>query len=97
MMSKGINMQPTNMQPTNDEIQAAIDRRTRYARRVRARRTPDERIEAFVRLQRAAFQLLESSPDGYRHFLRRNFHARRAEVVDGQWKPLEPARRALLP
>ncbi|MDY0165200.1 MAG: hypothetical protein RBS80_01565 [Thermoguttaceae bacterium] len=85
------------MSADSEEIQAAIDRRQRCAAQMQGNRTPGERLEAFVRLQQASFQVLQSSPDGYRHFLRRNFYARRAEIIDGQWKPVALTRRAQLP
>jgi len=58
------------MSADSEEIRAAIDRRARYAERMHGSRTPDERRDAFVRLQQASFHMLQSSPDGYRHFLR---------------------------
>jgi hypothetical protein len=38
--------------------------------------------------------LLQTSPDGLQHFLRRNFRSRRAEVIHGEWRPVSPDRRA---
>lgn len=38
--------------------------------------SPDKRIQAMMDLQQKAWDLLRSSPQGYAHFLRRNFKAR---------------------
>ncbi len=95
--SSGHSQPKVTMSTGDEEIQTAIERRQRCAKRMHGNRTPGERLEAFVRLQQASFHVLQSSPDGYRHFLRRNFHARRAEIIDGQWKPVALARRAQLP
>ena len=81
--------------PTDSEsIQAAIDIRTRYRRRLQQSRTASERLAEFAKLQQASFRVLRKSPRGYRHFLRRNLVSRRAEVVDGVWRPVSPARRS---
>jgi hypothetical protein len=44
-------------------------------------------------LQIASFELLHSSPEGYRNFLRRNHKSRRVEVIDGVWHPVSADRR----
>jgi hypothetical protein len=78
----------------NETIAAAIGNRRRYQRRVLAGRPVGERMAEFAKLQRGSFHVLQASPRGYGHFLRRNLHARRVEVMDGVWKPVSPARRA---
>ena len=84
--------------PTDKEnIHAAIDIRTRYMRQVGENRSAGERLADFAKLQQASFRVLRESPHGYRHFLRRNLDSRRAEVIDGVWKPVSPARRAQQP
>jgi hypothetical protein len=78
----------------NDMIDAAMRIRSRYQRRVRENRTAGERLADFAKLQQASFRVLCASPRGSRHFLERNLRSRRAEVIDGVWKPISPARRA---
>jgi hypothetical protein len=81
------------MSADNEEIAAAIEARNRFMNRLRSAESPEERMVRFYRLQARAMEVLLSSPEGYQHFLRRNFHARRAEVVDGEWRPVSPDRR----
>ena len=84
--------------PTDSETsRVPIGIRTRHMRRVRENRSPGERLADFVKLQQASFRVLRKSPRGYRHFLRRNLVARRAEVIDGVWRPVSAARRAQQP
>ena len=84
--------------PTDSEsIQAAIDIRTRYRRRLRQSRTAGERLAEFAKLQQASFRVLCQSPRGFQHFIRRNMASRRAEVIDGVWRPVSPARLAQQP
>ncbi|HPM81409.1 MAG TPA: hypothetical protein PLF81_11955 [Candidatus Anammoximicrobium sp.] len=84
--------------PTGSQsIQAAIDIRTRYMRHVRENRSAAQRLADFARLQEGSFRVLRQSPHGYQYFLRRNLASRRAEVIDGVWKPVSPARRAQQP
>lgn len=51
--------------------------RKRMQLHILAGETPSQRLQRFVRLQRAAVELLRSSPKGYRHFLQRNYRCRR--------------------
>jgi hypothetical protein len=78
----------------HDEISLAIETRTRFARRVRSRESPEQRLARFSQLQRELFDLLRASPDGFQHFLRRNLQSRRVEVIDGEWRPVSHDRRA---
>ena len=80
---------------TPQEIQDAIERRDRYRRRYELRRSPGERLAAFYELQQTAFALLRASPEGYQHFLRRNYASRRTEIVDGRYVPESPDRRTM--
>jgi hypothetical protein len=77
----------------HDDIASAMETRRRFARRLRGGESPEERLARFVELQRASFALLQASPDGLASFLRRNFRSRRAEVIDGEWRPVSPERR----
>jgi hypothetical protein len=77
----------------SDEISAAIEKRTRLARRLRSGELAEQRLARFVQLQRKSFELLQSSPDGFQHFLRRNLQCRRVEVIHGHWRPVSPDRR----
>lgn len=85
------------MATDGDSIERAIDIRTRYLRRVREKWTADERLAEMAKLQQSLFRVLRESPSGHQHFLRRNMASRRAEVIDGVWRPVSPARRALHP
>jgi hypothetical protein len=82
------------MATEHDEISSAIETRTRFARRLHSRESPEQRLARFVQLQRQSFELLRASPDGFQHFFRRNLQSRRAEVIDGEWRPVSPDRRA---
>ena len=81
----------------SERVDEALERRSRYLRAVREKRSVDERLAEFAKLQQASFRLLRESPDGYRHFLCRNMASRRVEVIDGVWQPVSPARRAQQP
>lgn len=81
------------MATDHDEISLAIEARTRFARRLRSRESPEERLARFSQLQRELFDLLRASPDGFQHFFRRNLQARRVEVVHGEWRPVSRDRR----
>ena len=81
------------MATEHDEVSAAIETRTRFARRVRSNESPEQRIARFIQLQRKSFELLQASPDGFQHFLHRNLQSRRMEVIHGQWRPVSPDRR----
>jgi len=80
-----------------ESIDRAIDIRTRYLRQICAKRTAGERLAELAKLQQVSFRVLRESPSGYQHFLRRNMASRRAEVIDGVWRPVSPARRAQHP
>lgn len=82
------------MPSDSQSIRAAIDIRTRYMRRVRENRSAGDRLADFAKLQEASLGVLRASPRGYRHFLARNLHSRRVQVINGEWKPVSPARRA---
>lgn len=82
------------MSEENRDLYEQAQRRAKYVARRRAGQTPAERLALLAGLQAASFRLLRSSPQGYEHFLRRNFHSRRAEVIDGQWRPVSPDRSA---
>ena len=61
---------------TMDDIAARLAARDRYRRRLALRKTPEERMAEMARLQEAMWARLRSSPEGYAHFLRRNYKAR---------------------
>jgi hypothetical protein len=60
----------------NDEIARELARRDRYRRKLALLKTPEERLEEMGRLQERAMAMLRASPEGYAHFLRRNYKAR---------------------
>lgn len=81
--------------PTDDDaITAAIETRDRFGRHLRENESAEERLARFIQLQRTSYELLQASPKGFQHFLRRNLQSRRAEVIDGQWRPVSPDRRS---
>jgi hypothetical protein len=62
-----------------DEV--AIDAMNRHRRRETHQLSPEQRMEAFQRLQASAWQLLESNPTAMRAFIARNHHKRRPSEV----------------
>jgi hypothetical protein len=52
----------------------------RYRRKLAWRKTPEERMRDMDRLQERMWAILRSSPQGYAHFMRRNFKARAIDV-----------------
>ena len=81
------------MATDHDEISSAIETRIRFARRLRSRESPEERLARFSQLQRQMFDVLRASPEGFQRFFRRNLQLRRAEVFHGEWRPVSPDRR----
>lgn len=80
------------MQPSPAEIEELLRRREAVQRRAMAELSPSERLARMVELQVEAWRMLQASPEGMRHFLRRNYRSRRAEVIDGRWQPVSPDR-----
>jgi len=80
---------------TIDDIDIAgmLDLRRQQQRRISRDESVEERFCRFIKLQTASFELLCSSPEGLRNFLRRNHKSRRVEVVDGIWHPVSVDRR----
>jgi hypothetical protein len=68
-----------------DDLARQLSARDRMIQRHRAAQSPAERLAAMMRLQAASRELLRRSPEGYAHFLRRNFKARSvgARSADG--------------
>jgi hypothetical protein len=64
-----------NHQPM-DELTKQLAIRDRFRRKLNLQLTPEQRLEKLAQLQAAAWDILRCSPDGYAHFLRRNFRAR---------------------
>jgi hypothetical protein len=59
-----------------DEIAEQLAIRDRMRRRHWQSLTPEQRLDAMIRLQEQAWAILRSSEAGYAHFMRRNFKAR---------------------
>jgi hypothetical protein len=78
-------------------IHEAIGVQLQARQRLQRMRSVEQRLADFAALQEASFRVLCASPEGYRHFLRRNLTSRRVEVIDGKWRPVSAARRAQLP
>ncbi len=75
------------------DISGMLDRRRERQRRISRDESAESRLARFIQLQTASFELLRSSPEGYREFHRRNHKSRRVEVVDGVWHPVSVDRR----
>ncbi len=78
-------------------IEQAIDLRVSYAGHLSEALSAEQRLEQFEKLQLASFEVLIASQVGYQNFLRRNYLARRIEVVDGEYQPVSSARRSQQP
>jgi hypothetical protein len=65
-----------------DDIPRQLAARDRMRRRLALQATPAERVRDMMRLSQATWDLLRQSPEGYAHFLRRNFKARAIVVRD---------------
>lgn len=59
-----------------DDISQQLAARDRLRRRLALQATPAERVRDMMRLSQATWDLLRRSPEGYAHFLPRNFKAR---------------------
>jgi hypothetical protein len=59
-----------------DDISRHLAARDRYRRRLALLKTPEQRMQDMERLQQQMWATLQSSPEGYAHFLRRNYKAR---------------------
>lgn len=82
------------MTTDSESIAAALRDLHRRHQSLATEETGEQQFARFAELQAASFRLLQSSPEGWQHFLRRNYAARRAEVIDGRWQPLSPDRPA---
>jgi hypothetical protein len=74
-------------------ISDMLELRRQKQRRMSRDESVEDRLNRFIKLQIASFELLCSSPEGYRNFLRRNHKSRRVEVIDGVWHPVSADRR----
>jgi hypothetical protein len=63
-----------------DELAEQLARRDRVRRFLAMKKTPEQRMTDMAKLQRAMWERMRSSPEGYAHFLRRNFKARAIDV-----------------
>jgi hypothetical protein len=59
-----------------DDISEQLARRDRFRLKMALLKTPEERMRDMDRLQERMWATMKSSPEGYAHFLRRNFKAR---------------------
>jgi hypothetical protein len=71
------------------DLDEQLGRRDRFLRRRWAGLTAEQRVAEMMQLQETTWQLLRSSPEGYQHFLRRNFKAR---AIDVPAHPMPPDR-----
>lgn len=65
-----------------EPVERQLTIRDRYRRKLMARLTPAERIARWEKLQQAWFAELHRSPDGYRHFLQRNYRKRAVAITE---------------
>jgi hypothetical protein len=68
------------MSTSMDELTEQLAIRDRFVRRRSLLMSPAQRIEAMRRLQQSAWDRLRQSPEGYAHFIRRNFKARAVDT-----------------
>lgn len=75
-----------------NELQSQLAHRRRHLRIIASQESGEDRLRRFVVLQSNAMKLLGLSPQGLQSFKRRNYHSRRARVVDGVWQPVSTDR-----
>jgi hypothetical protein len=66
----------------DDSITEQFDIRNRFRKRIAARRSYAERMEAMARLQALCWGRLQRSPSGMAQFMRRNFRQRAIDVPE---------------
>ncbi len=66
----------------DDDLSEQLARRDRLRKHLAAQATPSERLRDMARLQQRSWDLLRMNPEGYAHFIRRNFKARVIPVQD---------------
>ena len=76
------------MSVSENELESQLKRRQDYMRTDAAQESREDRLQRFIALQNDVMRLLQSSPQGLLNFKRRNYHSRRAKVVDGVWQPV---------
>ena len=65
-----------------EDLAEQLALRDRFMRRRWEGQTWEERLAAVDRFQSAAWEALRLSPDGYAHFIRRNYKARATDWVE---------------
>jgi hypothetical protein len=63
-----------------DELTDQLAVRDRFRRKLARLQSPAERVRSMARIQKNMWATLRSSPEGYAHFLRRNFKARAIDI-----------------
>jgi hypothetical protein len=63
-----------------DNISEQLVRRDRLRAHLAQQKTPEQRMADMARLQETMWATLRKSPEGYAHFMRRNFKARAINV-----------------
>jgi hypothetical protein len=69
-----------------DDIAEQLARRDRVRRHMAMQKTPEQRMADMDRMQKQAWAVMRSNPEGYAHFLRRNYKARAIDVPDSYKK-----------
>ena len=59
-----------------DDIARQLSIRDQFRRKLALQKTPEQRMRDMARLQDEMWATFRRSPEGYAHFLRRNFKAR---------------------
>jgi hypothetical protein len=80
------------MSDFDSQMQRHLERQKTFQRQSIANLSGEERIQRMVALQDELMAVLRSSPEGWAAFTRRNYHERRARLVDGVWQPVSPDR-----
>ena len=66
--------------PPMEDLTVQLARRDRYLRKLAAAKTREQRMLDMAALQARMWETMRSSPEGYAHYLRRNFKARAIKV-----------------
>jgi hypothetical protein len=66
----------------DEDMASQLALRDSYRRKLALQKTPAERVRDMARLQEEMWARLRSSPEGYAHFLRRNYKARAIAIPD---------------
>jgi hypothetical protein len=63
-----------------EDLNEQLALRDRFRRKLWQRKTPEQRMQDMARMQESMWATMRRSPDGYAHFIRRNFKARAVSI-----------------